>query len=138
MFARLLAATLLTVFAFAATAVTPAAASPTINVTCYGDYCSGKDPQSSGCSADAYSVSTEYVYGSNAWVDIRWSPTCKTNWARSSVISTNIKAVQSGGYTQGYSTNNGTVAWSKMIYSPVKCVKGVIWGGWGTTQTLCV
>lgn len=112
-------------------------AAPASAVSCYGDYCSGQDPQASGCAADAKTVFTAYVYGTGgaSWVDIRWSPTCQTNWARSNVISTNIKAVQDTGYTQPYSSGNGSVVWSKMIYSPVKHVKGVIWGNWGTTET---
>ncbi|MGV9611652.1 DUF2690 domain-containing protein [Nocardia xishanensis] len=114
---------------------------PTSNaVTCYGDYCSGQDPLASGCAAGAYTVAVGNVYGTGGtqYVEIRWSPTCQTNWARSNIVSSQIKAVQEGGYTQGYSTNNGSQAWSKMIYSPVKCVKGVIWGSWGTTETWCV
>lgn len=108
-------------------------------VTCYGDYCSAKDPQASGCSADAKTIATAYIYGSGgtSWVNLRWSPTCKTNWAQSNVITSNIKAVQTGGYTQGYSTNNGATSWSKMIYSPTLCVKASISGAWGVTQTAC-
>lgn len=113
------------------------APSPAAAVTCFGDNCSGKDPQSTGCSADAQTIFTQSVYGTGgaSWVEIRWSPTCKTNWARSNTVSTNIKAVQDTGYTAGYSNNNGTNSWSGMIYSPVRHVQGCIWGGWGTTCT---
>lgn len=108
--------------------------------TCYGDYCSGVDPLSSGCANDAYTVATGYVYGSggSAWVEIRWSPTCQTNWARANGVTSNVRADQAGGYSQGYSTNNGAHSWSRMIYSPAKCVKAVRWGGWGVTETACV
>ena len=116
--------------------VAPAPASAAA-VTCYGDYCSGKDPQASGCAADARTIYLAYVYGTGGgtWVEIRWSDTCKTNWARTNGVRTNIKAVQDTGYTQGYSANNGSYSWSKMIYSPVRHVKGCIWGAWGTTCT---
>ena len=116
------------------------APTPAFAVSCYGDYCSGQDPLSTGCSADAYTVHTASVYGTNgaSTVEIRWSPTCKTNWARVNWVTTNVKAVQQTGYTQGYSSNNGTTAWSKMIYSPTLCVKAVTWGNWGTTETACV
>lgn len=119
--------------AFIVAAPSPASAS----VGCYGDYCSGMDPQATGCSADAYTVYTAYVYGTGGatYVEVRWSPTCKTNWARTNGIRTNIKAVQDTGYTQGYSTNNGSYSWSKMIYSPVRHVQACIWGSWGTTCT---
>ena len=125
------------VLALSGLVIVAPAASPAAAVTCYGDYCSGQDPESSGCSADAYTIFTEYVYGTYgaSYVEIRWSPTCKTNWARANSVTTNIKAVQDTGYTQGYAANNGSVSWSKMIYSPVKHVQGCIWGGWGTTCT---
>ena len=61
--------------------------------------CDGEDPQTAGCNADAYTVtsadiktSTNRVVGR---VDLRWSPKCKTNWARavSHVGSTNMFVV---------------------------------------------
>jgi hypothetical protein len=109
-------------------------------VSCWGDWCSGLDPMNTNCAADAYTVASNYVYGSGGttYVEIRWSPTCKTNWARANFVTSNIKALQSTGYTQGYSADNGAVSWSKMIYSPTLCVEAVIWGGWGATETACV
>jgi hypothetical protein len=107
----------------------PASAQTTrMTVGCYGDYCSGQDPEQSGCSADARTIVRTGVYGTGGtqWVEIRWSDTCKTNWARTNVLGTTLQAVQQTGYTQGYSNNNGTYAWTKMIYSPVLCVKGSI------------
>lgn len=117
-----------------------ASATPPPSVGCYGDYCSGQDPMSTNCAAGAYTVAVGDVYGTGGeqYVEIRWSPTCKTNWARTNIITSNVKAVQQTGYTQGYSSNNGTFAWSKMIYSPSLCVKAVIWGVWGVTETWCV
>ena len=111
--------------------------SPAYAVGCYGDYCSALDPQSTGCAADAYTIFRESVYGTGgaSWVEVRWSPTCQTNWARTNGVRTNIKAEQDTGYTQGYSGNNGSFSWSKMIYSHVKHVRGVIWGSWGATTT---
>lgn len=120
------------------------APSPAMAVTCSGSGCTGQDPLSTGCSADAITLTTEYVYGTYgaSYVENRWSPTCKTNWARVNWINTSVRAVQGNGYTQGYSSNNGTNAWSKMIYSPVYstslCVRAVVSGGWGTTQTACM
>lgn len=110
---------------------------PASAVTCYGDYCSGQDPVQSGCAASARTIFTTSVYGTGgaSYVNVRWSDVCKTNWAQSNVISSNIKAEKQNGYTQGYSTNNGSMAWSRMIYSPVDHVRAVIWGGWGTTAT---
>lgn len=109
-------------------------------VGCSGNACTGKDPLSTGCSADAYTVSSTAVYGTGGAnvVEIRWSPTCKTNWARVNWVTSNVKATQQTGLVQGYSSNNGVNAWSKMIYSPTLCVKASAWGGWGTTSTACV
>jgi hypothetical protein len=117
-----------------AAAPSPAAAA----VTCSGDACSGKDPQSSGCAADAYTVAHNFIPGTSTIVEIRWSQACQTNWARVGLVTSNVKAVQQTGYTQGYSSNNGSASWSKMIYSPVLCVKALAWGNWGTTSTSCV
>jgi hypothetical protein len=131
-----IASALAVVMAMAGFTVLPAQAS----VGCYGDYCSGLDPMTTGCANDARTIASASVYGSNgaAYVDIRWSPACKTNWARANYVTSAIKSVQQHGYTQGYSANNGVNSWSRMIYSPVLCVKGVIWGGWGVTETSCV
>lgn len=129
---------------FAAAAVlfgagTYIAPAPAHAVTCYGDYCSGQDPQSSGCSATARTIAHTAVYGTGGtqWVNLRWSDACQTNWAQVSNPSSNVKAVQAGGYTQGFSATNGTNSWSKMIYSPHKCVSAKFWGGWGLTETPC-
>lgn len=110
------------------------------SVSCEGDWCSGRDPMETNCAADARTVASQGVYGTYGatYVELRWSPTCKTNWARANFVTTSIKSVQSTTYTQGYSSNNGAVSWSKMIYSPTHCVKAVIWGPWGVTETSCV
>lgn len=116
------------------------ASAATQSVGCYGDYCSGQDPMATNCAADAYTVASAGVYGTygQQYVEIRWSPTCKTNWARANFPTGNIKAVQETGYTAGYGNSNGSVAWSRMIYSPVLRVKAVIWGAWGVTETAYV
>jgi hypothetical protein len=88
-----------------------------IQVSCYGDYCSGQDPQSSGCSADAYTVTSVGYNGGT--LEVRWSPTCKTNWARINVgWSGYFRIQQTTGYDQHYSGTNGSFWWTKMIYSP--------------------
>jgi hypothetical protein len=116
------------------------ASASTQSVGCYGDYCSGQDPMGTNCAADAYTVASAGVYGTygQQYVEIRWSPTCKTNWARANFPTGNIKAVQETGYTAGYGDSNGSVSWSRMIYSPVLRVKAVIWGAWGVTETAYV
>jgi Protein of unknown function (DUF2690) len=103
-------------------------------VGCWGDWCSGRDPQATGCSADAYTVAAVDVTG--ARLELRWSPTCKTNWARyiqyprgwfMGNIPLELRAVQDTGYTQRLSYGvNGTgtgTTWTPMIYSPVHLVR---------------
>lgn len=112
-----------------------AVATPAQAVTCYGDYCSGKDPQSSGCAADAFTVTS---WGNSTFMlETRWSPTCKTNWGRITLYDTGIigctpsgtlKAVQDTGYTQSTTISlpcsTPTVTqWTPMIYSPVHHVR---------------
>jgi hypothetical protein len=41
------------------------------SVSCYGDYCSGLDPQTSGCSADAYTVASAYDGASGVTLELR-------------------------------------------------------------------
>ena len=97
------------------------AASPASAAGCYGDYCSGTDPQSTGCANDAYAVASSTNAG--VTVQLEWSPSCKTNWARVNTSSpASIKAVQSGGYTQYGTISGGGYAWSRQIYSPTLCV----------------
>jgi hypothetical protein len=105
------------------------------SVTCYGDYCSGQDPKTTGCAADAVTLAWKDLSG--ARLDLRWSPTCKTEWARWQQYPLGIKsdmpmqlgAVQDTGYTQSitYDVNGPGVGttWTPMIYSPVHLVKAV-------------
>ena len=76
-------------------------------VGCYGDWCSGRDADATGCSADA--VTTQVYNNKEFSLQVRWSPTCKTNWARIVMYSPGwikctsngyLKAVQDTGYTQ--------------------------------------
>lgn len=120
----------------------PAQAAP----SCYGDYCSGTNPETTGCSADAYTVAHRNWAGWGVTLELRWSPTCKTNWAR---VNTNpvwsgpptpvLRAVQcSTGYTQaGVVASNGTFWWTRQIYSPVLTVRADWIGPPGTTSTAC-
>lgn len=131
--------------ALAALAISTSLALPTMAnaapVTCYGDYCSGADPTESGCAADAYTTVFEETEVGR--LDVRWSPTCKTNWVRwvkydrgimLSMIPLEMAAVQDTGYTQSFSFGvNGDSdrdhpdynTWvTPMIYSPVHKVQG--------------
>ena len=111
-------------------------ATPAHAAGCYGDYCSGKDPQAMGCANDAVTtVSKNLSMGS---LQIRWSPSCKTNWARMVIYPTGnkcftygtLRAKQDTGYQQSKQipfvcgTYSETTYWTPMIYSPVRKVRG--------------
>ena len=147
LFVRASVALLLTASALA---IAPSTANA---VTCWGNYCSGKDPMSSGCASDAYTVAQ--AFPGWATIDLRWSPTCKTNWARVYVYPTRtlaggyITARQDTGYIVSGQIKSVTsltpqsqTVWSPMIYSPVRCVKaGAVLGmayDWNYTWTRCV
>ncbi|MET8312399.1 DUF2690 domain-containing protein [Micromonospora sp. NPDC005173] len=59
---------------------TPAQA---LTVGCWGDCCSGRDPEETGCSADGVAVASGPMWGTfNPYVELRWSPAGRTKWAR--------------------------------------------------------
>ena len=118
----------------AMTLATPPAAHA---VGCYGDWCSGQDADATGCSADA--VTTQVYNNKEFSLHVRWSPTCKTNWARIFMHSPGwikctrsgyLKAVQDTGYTQQIFFDTVcapvvTVHYTPMIYSPAHKVRAV-------------
>jgi hypothetical protein len=109
----------------------PASAS----VSCYGDYCSGQDPMATGCANDA--VTFSYATFAGGRLDLRWSPTCKTEWARLQIYPGGfayvLSAVQDTGYTQSKQWAAGTPGpgtyWTNMIYSPVHKVQARVTAG---------
>ncbi|MEU3570327.1 DUF2690 domain-containing protein [Kitasatospora sp. NPDC036755] len=72
--------------AAAATALTgltaPTASATTTQVTagCYRSSCNGQDPVDMGCNTDAYTV--ESAWSEYGTIELRYSPSCKANWAR--------------------------------------------------------
>lgn len=113
------------------TGVTPATAA----VGCYGDYCSGEDPETTQCAKDA--ITLEVLETDSGRGELRWSPSCKTNWGRFEQYPRGwslsqglleLRVVQDTGYTQPKTFGKDMAAsegthWTPMIYSPVKKVK---------------
>ena len=106
-------------------------------VGCYGDYCSGQDPMSTGCATGAYTTTYKDIPGGQ--IQVRWSPTCKTNWARlvqypGCAYMGDLVARQDTGYTQHkwigifVCVSQTTTDWTPMIYSPVRRVRAEIGG----------
>ncbi|MBL8159391.1 DUF2690 domain-containing protein [Candidatus Saccharibacteria bacterium] len=145
----------------AAIAVMPLMSATAQAAGCYGDWCSGKDPAATGCARDAVTVASvplTYASGSlsagpgvvSGSVDIggdvygelelRWSPTCKTNWARMRTWRTNqvfmLYTTQDTGYRQVRRVSGRGAEWTPpgdsytwMIYSPARSVRAHVSGG---------
>lgn len=125
-------------------ALAPVGHADTVAVTCYGDYCSGQDPTTTGCDQDAVTLESVPISTGAGQLDLRWSPTCKTNWARwqqyptgcLNCAPTALYAVQDTGYSQtvdfyadgavNLDTENGGTYWTPMIYSPVHAVYAAV------------
>lgn len=94
-------------------------------VSCYGDYCSGKNPYTTTgpggrlCSSGAYSVAFKNApYDPNLRVDVMWSPHCQTNWAQVRWQPTNLQIKQETGYNPGGYYYQGGIWNTAMVYSP--------------------
>ena len=111
------------------------------SVTCGGDGCDGLDPIATGCVNDAYTARVAYIQDPQGntigEVDLRFSPTCGTNWARviSYIGTTTLSPVilrndglaycwpnvpfdgMVGDCFLNHSTTN-LRAWTAMVYSP--------------------
>ncbi|MFI6449092.1 DUF2690 domain-containing protein [Kitasatospora sp. NPDC050543] len=61
-------------------APTASAATPRVTAGCYGSSCTDKDPMDMGCNTDAYTV--ESGRSAKGTIELRYSPSCKANWAR--------------------------------------------------------
>nr|MDT0660383.1 DUF2690 domain-containing protein [Micromonospora sp. DSM 115978] len=62
-------------------------ATPANAATCSGYGCDGTDPIDTGCSSGAQNATRypRYIMDGNktvAMVELRWSPSCKTNWGK--------------------------------------------------------
>jgi hypothetical protein len=139
------------------TGVTPTAAPiaastpPPPAPSCYGDYCSGRSPTKTNCSIGATVIaSVKKGVGDDAALELMWSASCKTKWAR--IIAPagwwapgELAAEQSTGYTQsagiGGHYKAKTTVLSPMIYSPKRCVAAWYIPGigysWNEVKTSC-
>jgi len=92
------------------------------HVSCSGDGCDGLDPVATGCAVGAITVT---VTGGTAsfrtgTIQLRYSPTCGTNWGRvmSSVgtaqLTVSIRRADGLFY---FATGIGTRKWSPMVFA---------------------
>lgn len=86
---------------------------------CSGYGCDGKDPIAEGCNDDAYTVDIEVVPNGTLWVELRYSPSCGTNWARtgSSIFLYHQADVRSGSRREPFS-GGGYGVYTDMLYCP--------------------
>lgn len=111
---------------------------PAFAVSCSGYGCDGQDPVSTGCDSGAYTVASDplkYDAGGSTigWIDLRYSPTCGTNWARTrsniGVQSLSASVSRPNSYTT-HEVGNYSTAWSGMVYAPspvVACAWGSVY-----------
>jgi Protein of unknown function (DUF2690) len=101
---------------------------------CSGIGCDGQDPTLTGCASSAYTVVSDYIYNSAdtviGRVDLRYSPTCGTNWARTTsyIGAETLDAVvtrDDQGIHYNEYLNNVTNVYTDMIYAPTPaCAQG--------------
>jgi Protein of unknown function (DUF2690) len=96
----------------------------TLSPSCSGYGCDNTDPVQTGCSNSAYTASSApiTVYGSTvAYVDNRYSTSCRTNWSRVRGTNGDAKTAQicrTNGYCASpYSSYSATI-YSNQVYAP--------------------
>ena len=112
-------------------AVANASGDVTVNATCSGDRCTGLDPHATGCD----SGSTRSDSQSTPWgtADLRWSPTCRTNWIRIN-LNQHVDRLDivvwrtSDGKSAPYRNDDAGAGWhwGNMIYAP-GCARGIVY-----------
>jgi hypothetical protein len=119
---------------------------PAAAATCSGNSCTGQDPIATGCANDAVTVASIKLPYVVQTLDLRWSPSCKTNWARMQydAYPTWLRAIQPNRgdglprVVQISGRSNGN-SWSAMIYSPTLCVYADVQTSiWGRYDTACI
>ena len=129
------------------------------DTSCYGDYCSGKDANATGCAKDAVTIASAAIYnsavgitvgpfnagnGSNeaGIVELRWSKKCGTKWAKINTSKTtgiiSVVVTQDTGYEQRrnitghWQSTAATVAYTNMVYSPERRCRAYVYGSGAT------
>lgn len=102
--------------------------SPYSNVSaasCYAETCTGYNPETMGCSADATSTGSKTQSG--AFIEERLSNTCNAAWERTKNVSGSSKYAAGSEkygcanycYSQNVSTT-GKIATGSLVYTPMK------------------
>lgn len=78
--------------------------------------CTGQDPQRTGCEADAYTLTVAEVTNTLR-AAVRYSPTCRSAWAR----AVNLTTISGSRITAGVVRSDGT-AYSRLAIYPTTAV----------------
>jgi hypothetical protein len=83
--------------------------------TCYASSCTFKDPQATGCAADAFTAKSAVRSGRT--VELRYSPTCRAAWARlrNGQIGDYFRVWSSGDPSFQGRISEGTSGYTKMV-----------------------
>lgn len=91
--------------------------------SCSGTGCNGLDPYKTSCRKDAKTVAK--IYGQGVKLELRWSPSCQSNWARATaeksvahIVYVQAPAWPWSGRSETQDTGEGLVRWSNMWYAP--------------------
>ncbi|MFD5433241.1 DUF2690 domain-containing protein [Kitasatospora sp. NPDC127067] len=100
-------------------APTASAATPRVTAGCYGSSCNGQDPVDMGCSPDAYTV--ESVASTLGTIELRYSSSCRANWARISgtSIGQNFWVQNTNGNIHGWIAT-GSTSFGNMVNGSVQ------------------
>ena len=98
---------------------------PALAYGCTGTGCNDKDPNQTGCDLNA--VTINIIYPASSRVDLRASPGCETEWARTG----NIDSLQRSFYANAtlknyyYVASPGPIAWMQNVYSHQRYVTNI-------------
>ena len=98
---------------------------------CEGDFLTGKDPFETGCASDGETVTRALARDGSAraigLVELRWSPRCRTSWARVVRFDGKKEALLDGAVSadgaseQSFHAKGGVALWTDMVFADGAC-----------------
>ncbi|MBT2396620.1 XRE family transcriptional regulator [Streptomyces sp. ISL-100] len=96
-----------------------------VGVECFGDKCTGEDPEAMGCGGEFAKTTSSATVGT-AFVEVRYSKTCGAAWARITQATVGDKVQIASGAETGQGgkpkDQNGLVDADKDAYTPMVAV----------------
>ncbi|MGW4206390.1 DUF2690 domain-containing protein [Lentzea sp. NPDC004789] len=97
--------------------------------SCSGRGCNDKDPVATGCSSGSTVADSKPMYPSGR-AELRWSPTCRTNWVRITDYPGGDSALRitvwAGNDHVGFvAPGTPGTHWGNMVYAP-GCARGEV------------